>query len=130
MSGANKYEHDFCSELHESTEDVHDESDKLINMKLVAALTDTKVWSQAVCDFYYVFRQLEISLEEVKNDERLGTLHFCSEPEYRRTELFQKDLEFYMGSNWASEVKPSEAAEKYCNRLQEITRTNPKLLVA
>lgn len=130
MDEDNKYGNDFCTELHESTGDVHDESDKLINMKLVAALTDTKVWSQAVSDFYHVFRQIEISLEQLKSDDKLGVLQFCSEPEYRRTELFQKDLEFYVGSDWSSELKPSAAASKYCERLQEITETNPKLLVA
>lgn len=43
----------FSMELHQRTKDVHDDSDKLINVKLLVALTDTKIYGSVlkVCVF-------------------------------------------------------------------------------
>ncbi|ESN90403.1 hypothetical protein HELRODRAFT_70990 [Helobdella robusta] len=123
-------EDDFCSEMRNNTQKIHDESDKLINLKIVAALTDVKVWSQAIADFYFVFRQIEIALEKLKSDARLNVLHFCAEPEFRRTELFQKDLQYYMGDDWMTTAKPSEVAVNYCARIEEVSNTKPVLIIA
>ena len=38
----------FSVELHQRTKDVHDASDKLINVKLVIALTDTAVYGSVL----------------------------------------------------------------------------------
>ena len=126
----NIYENDFCSEMRDNTEKIHDESDKLINLKLVAALTDTRVWCQAIYDFYCVFRKIENILDKYKDDPRLGCLHFCAEPEFRRTELFQQDLKYYLGDDWKNIVRKSEAALKYEEHLEEIDKNQPILMIA
>ena len=38
----------FSVELHQRTKDVHDQSDKLINLKLAIALTDTSVYGSVL----------------------------------------------------------------------------------
>lgn len=127
---AKEYEDDFCSEMHDKTKKIHDESDKLINLKILAALTNTKVWCQAIYDFYHVFRKIEIILDTLKDHPRLSCLHFCTQPEFRRTELFQEDLKFYLGEEWEKIVKPSEAVLKYEARLDEIAMNEPILMIA
>ena len=38
----------FSVELHQRTKDVHDASDKLINVKLLVALTDTSIYGSVL----------------------------------------------------------------------------------
>ena len=50
---------DFVTELRKRTQAVHDASDKLVNYKLALVLTDFNLWSETICDFYYVYQAIE-----------------------------------------------------------------------
>ena len=121
---------DFCSEMRMKTKNIHDQSDKLINLRLAAVLTDTKLWSEALADFYFIFRTIELALERTKDDPRVGALYFCSISDHRRTEAFEADLQFYLGHDWRKNIRPSDVASAYCARIEEITYDNPILLIA
>lgn len=54
-------------------------------------------------------------------------MHF---PELFRVDSIQEDLEFYLGSNWAQQVKRSPATADYVSRIRMLSRDNPVLLLA
>ena len=118
---------DFCTEMNEKTRQVHDKSDKLINLKLAIALTDLNTYGKVLCDFYHVFQAIENGLEEAKSHPHVGPLIF---KELARVERFEDDLAFYLGKDWRSNVEPSTAAQEYCDRIGQITTEDPSLLIA
>lgn len=118
---------DFCAELRSKTKDIHDRSDRLINWKLAIVLTDLKLWGDVLADFYFVFQTIETCLEEYHSHPHVGPLYH---PAILRRVAFAKDLEYYLGKDWNSFVKPSPPAAKYCDRIMEAAKTNPALLIA
>ncbi len=56
-------------------------------------------------------------------------MHVDLELSIHRSREFEKDLEFYLGGQWRSEVKMSPAAEKYCDHLLKISQQDPTLLI-
>ena len=46
-----------------------------------------------------------------------------------RTKALEEDLEYYYGSEWKTIVQPSEAGQQYVNRIREVAKDDPKLLV-
>lgn len=118
---------DFCKELHEKTKKIHDESDKLINVKVAAILTDTEAWGKAIAEFYYVFETLEETLIENQDHPIIASILF---KDLFRTSAFQADLQFYLGAEWKKAVSPSEPAQRYCDRIRQIGADDPTLLIA
>ena len=118
---------DFCTELRLRTKAIHDKSDKLINFKLAAVLTDTQLWGSALADFYIVFEAIEEALHEKCDHEPVGPLLHS---DMLRTEAFKKDLLFYLGEGWEKKVVNSQAAKDYVDRIYQVSTENPTLLVA
>ena len=53
---------------------------------------------------------------------------------YKRQELFrrqtlEKDLEFYYGNNWLDQIKISESAKSYVDRIRLVANESPELLI-
>lgn len=86
---------------------------------LFAALNNNDVWCDGLLVFYEIFKYLE----ETVSQDVLPT-------EIRRTEEFEKDLEFYKGLDWQKTYKVRESVQKYLNHLYEINEQNPLLLIA
>lgn len=119
---------DFCSELRSTTRVIHAESDRLVNLKLAVALTDVALYSDVLSQFYFVFRSIEDGLRRSRDgDDRIQALFL---DQMLRTEAFERDLEFFLGPDWKSRVKPSAHAQAYCDRIFEVAETKPVLLVA
>jgi len=118
---------DFSSELRNKTKDVHDKSDRLINLKLVVVLTDTKLYAEAIAEFYFVFRTIEECIDRLKEDPRIQQFYI---KEMFRKEAFERDLEYFLGPGWSENIRPSIPAQAYCDRIYEIADTDPALLIA
>ncbi len=116
----------FCEELKVKTQAVHDQSDRTINLKLVVVLTDPKTWAKAVSEFYFVFQTLEQCLENHVDHPHLGRLQNRA---LHRTDQFEKDLEFYLGDNWRSQIEISEHAQQYCDHLLKLSEEDPTSLI-
>jgi len=119
----------FSDELREKSREIHDISDKLINLKLVVVLTDKKLWAEALAEFYVVYRAIEDAVFHWRDDPQLTQLLALVENASRR-EAFEKDLEFYMGDNWRAIIKPSAHAEEYRARVMTLAEKDPILLIA
>uniref|UniRef100_A0A336M631 Heme oxygenase n=1 Tax=Culicoides sonorensis TaxID=179676 RepID=A0A336M631_CULSO len=109
----------FAKEMRIATRQVHNLSDKLINAKIAFALHNNDVWAEGLLVFYEIFKFLE---NHVSYD--------LLPKEFRRTEAFEQDLDFFLGPNWQANYKPRKEVQKYIDHLISITQKNPVLLVA
>ncbi|GLD97076.1 hypothetical protein PINS_up005759 [Pythium insidiosum] len=119
----------LTAEMRAVTRKSHDISNNLINLKLVVALTNKELYGRALLLFYYVFAQMETSLRAAKNDEALKGLQEIL-PDFERADAFAKDLAFYLGDDWSTKYSPTSAAKDYVNRIKEVEKQNPELLLA
>ncbi|XP_069673121.1 uncharacterized protein Ho [Periplaneta americana] len=119
-------EETFTKQMRKATREIHAISDALVNAKLAFALSDNSVWAEGLLVFYEIFRYLEEAMVRLK-DTHVGKL--CIEG-MQRTESFEKDLSFYLGSDWAKDYKPRESVVKYLLHLRELENSDPDQLVA
>ena len=118
---------DFCTELYQRSFDLLEESDRLANLKLAAAVTDRQIYVDILGDFYVVFSTMERELRRIPNHPCIKGL---LSDELLRTGAFEQDLAFYLGTNWQENIHPSDAAKSYCDHIIEVARKNPTLMLA
>ena len=122
---------DFCTELRLKTKKVHDQSDKLINLKLAIVLTDTTLYGKVLGDFYHVFQTMENVMRVLQSHPYIKDLADCLlVPGILRSHTFEVDLDFYLGPDWKRQIKPSEACVEYCERIEAVADEDPELLIA
>jgi heme oxygenase len=80
-----------------------------------------------VSNLYFVYTAMEEEMEKHKHHPIVSKIYF---PELNRKESLEKDLTYYYGPNWRSEVAPSKSAIEYVNRIRKVSNTAPELLVA
>jgi len=117
----------FSVELHQKTKDIHDASDKLINVKLLVALTDTRIYGSVLKDFYFVYRAIEEALESCRDEEHIFPLR---DPRMYRAAALEQDVAYFLGENWSEREEPSPPTKKYLSRIEYAAQTNPVLLIA
>jgi len=116
----------FSDELRLKSKNIHDKSDKLVNLKLAIALTDLKLYGLVLKDFYHIFKTIEDQVAKHQTNEKIAELWM---PELSRKEAFEKDLEYYLGINWC-QFEPSKVVNDYVSHIYTVTDDEPELLIA
>jgi len=86
----------FCDELRIRTKDIHEESNKLVNMKLLVVMTDRRLWAQSIGEFYFIFRTLEECMDKHREHPLISSIQL--DRAMYRTEAFERDLGIYYRS--------------------------------
>ncbi len=114
----------FCRKLRDATKEIHDTSDKLVNLKLGVSLSDEKVWANGLLIFGKIFFHLEKCLEQYPSLSEFDI------PGLRRTQAFEQDLDHFFGPSWRGKPDP-DPVQKYLEHLQKVAEEDePLLLVA
>ena len=108
--------------LRDSTKEIHDTSDKLVNLKLGVAMSDDKVWANGLLVFAKIFFQLEKSLDDY------ASLADLDVEGMRRTAAFEQDLDFFFGTSWRTQKDP-QPVQDYVDHLQKLSEDEPLLLI-
>ncbi|RKP10317.1 hypothetical protein THASP1DRAFT_11819, partial [Thamnocephalis sphaerospora] len=88
-----------------------------------------EIYGQFLISLYHIYIALEEVLDQHANNERLRTIYFPDK--LRRAPEIEKDLEFYIGPTWREKAQQvPQSTQDYVDRLYELSRTNPDLLVA
>ena len=82
--------------MRQASKDHHDQSDKLVNMKLAFILTSKVLYAEAISLFWPIYAELESLLTVHKDHPQLGCL-FKFLPLLRRAPLFEKDMAALLG---------------------------------
>ncbi|XP_069557169.1 heme oxygenase 1a [Brachyistius frenatus] len=81
-----------------------------------------------LCSLYEIYKALEEELDRNCSHPAVAPIYFPQE--LARLESLEGDLEHFFGSDWKKRVIVPAATHKYEQRLREIGRENPELLVA
>lgn len=115
-------------QLREGTSKSHSMAENVSFVKsFLGGVIDKNSYSHMLANLYFVYLSLEEAMEKNKNNEFIKPIYF---PELNRTESLKKDLTFYYGEDWASNLTPSEATKLYIDRIVDISEKRPDLLIA
>ncbi|MCX5940721.1 MAG: biliverdin-producing heme oxygenase, partial [Cyanobium sp. LacPavin_0818_WC50_MAG_67_9] len=90
------------------------------------AHTDKASYRTLVADLYFVYSAMEDEFGKLRDHPVVGPVGFS---ELNRRESLEQDLAFYFGSDWRSAVQPTPGAQQYVDRLHQVARECPELLV-
>ena len=117
----------FAKELKEGTKKSHSAAENTAFVKsFLRGVISKESYRTLVSDLYFVYSALEEDFRIFKNDPVLGALYL---PELERVTALETDLRYYYGPIWRSIVKPSEACQRYVDRIHEVAGTEPELLI-
>ena len=118
---------DFAKQLKEGTKKSHSAAENTSFVKsFLKGVVNKESYRGLISDFYFVYSALEEELTKLHDHPVVGGLDL---PELRRKIALEMDLRYYYGPIWRSLIKPSEACEKYVNRIREVAKNEPELLV-
>jgi len=91
-------------------------------------VVEKKSYRKLISDLYFVYEAMEEEIERLVNEEHpvIKPIGFKS---LFRKETLVNDLEFYFGENWKNEINISHSAKEYVERIREVAKKSPELLV-
>lgn len=116
----------FEIDLH-GIEEIHDASNRFINVKLLIALTNKRIYGSILKDYFFIYYAIEESLESCRDEKRIFALR--DQRVYRSSALY-KDVTFFLGDRWMDKEGPSPTAKKYMSRIEYVRFSRPELLIA
>lgn len=130
--------------MREQTLDVHDTSDRLVNLKLGIVLASKPLYAEAISLFWPIYREMESLMEIHKDHEHLRLLYPLL-PYLRRAPLFEEDINaLLLGNKNATEklkcsrIQMEDGKEKfhppelqeYIDNLRSLSKEEPVALLA
>ncbi len=118
----------LATKLREGTKKSHTMAENVGFIKcFLKGTVEKSSYRKLVSDLYFVYKAMEEEMERLKDHPIVSKIYF---PELNREKSLEIDLSYYFGGNWKETVKPSKPAQDYVDRIHEIGRTAPELLVA
>lgn len=120
--------HNLAQRLREGTQQSHTAAENTAFMKcFLKGIVEREPFRKLLANLYFVYSTLEAEMEAHRDHPAVGPMVF---PELNRTANLEKDLTFYYGDNWREQISPLPAGQIYVDRIQEIAKTDPALLIA
>lgn len=69
-------------------------------------------------------------MEESFDNSELYAVKALDDEELRRLKALEEDMDYFYGSGWKDQVHPTANAQRYAERVREVARNKPYLLVA
>jgi heme oxygenase (biliverdin-producing, ferredoxin) len=114
--------------LRSGTEQSHSAAENVGFVKcFLKGVVDRDCFAKFLGNLYYVYSELEAAIQSQQDHPLIHPLYF---PELNRKASLEKDLEFYYGKDWRSQVTPSKATQTYVARIRQVSATEPLLLLA
>jgi len=118
---------DFAKQLKEGTKKSHSAAENTTFVKsFLRGVVSKESYRALVNDLYFVYCALEEEVSNLKDHPVIGNLQLS---DLNRKDALEMDLRYYYGPIWRSLIKPSEACERYVNRIREVAKNEPELLV-
>lgn len=118
----------LATQLREGTSKSHTMAENVNFIKsFLGGVIDKNSYVEMLSKLYFVYEAIEKAMEDNKEHEYIKPIYF---PVLNRTESLREDLEFHYGKNWLDDNQPSAATLDYVNRINQISKEKPQLLVA
>jgi hypothetical protein len=89
-------------------------------------LANRDSYGALMTSLFFVYDAMEESMQET-SEEVVRTLDY---PALRRMPSIERDMQYFFGETWRSQMQPSPATKAYVARIEEVAKTKPYLLVA
>lgn len=120
---------DLSEALKEATKEVHTQAENAEFMRnFQKGQVTRKGFKLVMASLYHVYVALEEEIERNKDNPVYAPLYFPEEL-HRRAAL-EQDMAFWYGPGWREAVPYTPATQRYVERLQQVGRSEPELLVA
>ena len=118
----------LATQLREGTSKSHTMAENVSFIKsFLGGVIDKNSYVEMLSKLYFVYEAIEKAMEDNKEHEYIKPIYF---PELNRTESLKKDLDFHYGEGWLENVNLSPATSDYVNRIKQVSKEKPELLVA
>ncbi|KAB0400332.1 hypothetical protein E2I00_010428 [Balaenoptera physalus] len=120
---------DLSEALKEATKEVHTLAENAEFMKNFQKGEVTREGFKLImASLYHIYVALEEEIEHNKENAVYAPLYFPEE--LHRRGALEQDMAFWYGSRWQEAIPYTQATRRYVQRLQEVGRAEPELLVA
>jgi len=117
----------FSKELKIGTKKSHSAAE---NTSFVASflrgVVSKESYKKLVSDLYFVYSAMEEEVDNLKDHPIVGQIQLS---DLKRVNALEQDVRFFYGPIWRSIITPSEACQQYVNRIREVAKNEPELLV-
>jgi len=118
----------LATQLREGTSKSHTMAENVNFIKsFLGGVIDKSSYVEMLSKLFFVYEAIEKAMEENKDHDYIKPIYF---PDLNRTESLKEDLQFHYGENWLENTKLSPATINYVNRINQISKEKPELLVA
>lgn len=118
----------LAKQLREGTTKSHSMAENVSFVKsFLGGVVDKKSYRKLVANLYFVYTAIE---EEIENNQKNQAIQIIYFPELYRQKSLIQDLKYYYGSNWQNCIEPSKATKNYVERIHDIGKNQPELLIA
>ena len=117
----------FSKEIKEGTKKSHSAAENTAFVKsFLRGVVSKDSYKVLVADLYFVYRTMEEEVRRLKDHPVVGKINL---PELERVNNLERDLRYYYGPMWRALITPTEACNRYCDRITEVSKSEPELLV-
>jgi len=117
----------LASQLREGTKKSHTMAENTGFVScFLKGVVDKGSYRTLVADLYFVYAAMEEEMARLADHPVIAPIAFT---ELNRREALEQDLAFYYGSDWLQQIKATPAAQIYVERIRQIAKESPELLV-
>ena len=117
----------LASQLREGTKKSHTMAENTGFVScFLKGVVDKGSYRTLVADLYFVYAAMEEEMARLADHPVIAPIAFT---ELNRREALEQDLAFYYGSDWLQNIKATPAAQVYVERIRQIAKESPELLV-
>nr|UHA57724.1 heme oxygenase-1 [Trachidermus fasciatus] len=120
---------DLSEQIKAATKDIHVRAE---NTQLMVSYQKGHItlpqYKVPLCSLYEIYKALEEELDRNSSHPTVAPIYFPQE--LARRETLERDLEHFFGPDWRNRVVVPAATHGYAQRLRQIGRKSPELLVA
>jgi len=118
----------LATQLREGTKKAHTKAENVGFVKcFLKGVVEKNSYRNLVKNFYFVYSAMEEEIQRHRENPIISKIYF---PELNRKQSLEQDLKFYYGNGWREQVAPSSAGKAYVQRIRDISKLEPELLVA
>ena len=118
----------LAQQLREGTTKSHSMAENVSFVKsFLGGVVDRKSYRKLIANLFFIYEAIE---EEIENNKDHQLIKFIYFPELNRKSSLIKDLYYYYGSDWRNQIQPSLATKSYVDRVHNIGKYQPELLIA
>lgn len=120
---------DLSEMLAEGTKESHDRAENCQFVKdFLRGRIKKELFKRGTAALYFVYSAMEEEIEKNREHPHIAPIYFPTE--LHRREALARDLEYFYGEDWESQISLSAGTKPYVDRIHEVGEEDPVLLVA